>query len=222
MARKSKGSGGPPVEELDRGELPGLLGGVVWGGIAYVLTWIGLIGLGAYHVSGAPDGSDDIVESHVISQVGFPIESITESGNFESEPLIEMLLWAFYSGHGVPLEIEAADETYTIDVLEAWSALPNVSSWTYLAVPAFALAFCGFLLASRAGSNEPIQGAIAGAFVAVGYGAVFVGGLLFATAESIDGALSLGPATSDAIIRGVAYPLLAGGVGGGLAGLVKT
>lgn len=203
------------------GRLPGILGGIIWGIVGLILTLITWSALAAYHAGTGPENPEQYADEELEAQAEL-LDAIASEAEFASEPIAEVLLWTFYAGHGVPTQIEGGGQTESILLLDVWAALPQVDATVYLAVPAVVLGFCGFILARRAGSVGPVQGAIGGAFVVIGYGGLFLLGLAFATVETVDGAVQMGPETSEALLRGLGYPIVAGGIGGVLAGLSNS
>lgn len=203
------------------GGLPGLLGGLIWGVVGLILTLAAWAGLGAYHASTAPNNPEQYVDQQLEAQIQL-VDNALSSAQFGSEPMVEAVLWVFYAGHGVPIQFDLGDRTESIQFLEFWAAIPDASETMYLAVPAVVLGLCGLILARRAGANDLAQGAIGGAFVVIGYGGLFCLSLAFATVESADGLVSIGPAMSDAVLRGLGYPIVAGAIGGALAGLGES
>ena len=203
------------------GGLPGLLGGLIWGIVGLILTVISWVALGAYHATTGPENPERYADQELEAQVEL-FEAILSEAQFASEPIAEVLLGTFYAGHGIPTQIEGGGQTESFLLLDIWAALPQVDATTYLVVPAAVLGLCGFILARRAGSVGTVQGAIGGAFVVIGYGGLFCLGLAFATIETVDGAVQIGPETSEALLRGLGYPIVAGGIGGTLAGLSRS
>lgn len=202
------------------GSLPGILGGIIWGIVGLILTLCAWAGLGAYHTATGPSDPEQYLGPELEAQLQF-FERILSDAQFASEPFVEAVLWVFYAGHGVPTQFEAEGQTESILLLDIWAAHPDVSATMYLAVPAVVLGLCGFVLARRAGSIGAVQGAIGGAFVVIGYGGLFCLGLAFATVETVNGSLQAGPPMSEALVRGLGYPIIAGGAGGLLGGLGK-
>jgi len=207
--------------QKQNGSLPGILGGIIWGVVGLILTLITWSILAAYHADAGPDDPEQYAGPELEEQAEL-LEAIVSEAEFASEPIVEVFLWTFYAGHGVPTQIEGGGQTESFLLLDFWAALPQVDATVYLAVPAAILGLCGFILARRAGSVGPVQGAIGGAFVVIGYGGLFALGLAFATVETVDGAVRIGPETSEALLRGLGYPIVAGGIGGALAGLSQS
>lgn len=199
--------------------LPSKRAGVGWGLFAWILSWIGIAAVGAYHVL-ANDIEDPIeaIEFALEGYVGFSFQGLAQQYDIAEPGVMEILIWAFYSAHGVALNVDIDEQSVPIDILEAWTVVLETSELTYLATPAVILFFCGFLLARSTGVRSPEDGAKAGAFVALGYTTLFL--LLYPLATMSDpaGTVSVGPDLFDLVLRGVGYPVLAGGIGGALAG----
>lgn len=213
MERQSSGR----QYQQDRTSLS-ITGGIGWGIGAYVLSLLGLIGMAAYGFSQTTSRTEQNANQYLETQYGDFLTAL-DSSAVSGEPILEAVLWAFYSGHGVPLDVTLGSETRTIGLLEAWSIATGVSTTAYLLVPACALALCGYVLARRTGATDPVGGAICGAAVGIGYGGLFLLGVPLSSIEGTNGVLQIGPATTDAVVRGIGYPLIGGGLGGVLAGL---
>ncbi|ACV11968.1 conserved hypothetical protein [Halorhabdus utahensis DSM 12940] len=128
------------------------------------------------------------------------------------------LVWVFYDAHFVGTrtpEVFGPDGFFLGggDLVDTVSLL-GVES-LYL-VPVIVLAVGGAVVATRADTSVPRDGAMVGATLAVGYfAAVFLG--LFPATHS-----GIAPSPLRAlVIAGIVYPIVFGAIGGGLAGLYR-
>lgn len=217
MSRAAKPGQSNERRYQQTGASPSVAGGIGWGLLAYVFTWLGLIGVNAYGFSRNAEARGE-ASQQLKNQYGDVIDAIN-GPQTPGEPVVEVVLWAFYGGHGVPIEVTFGSGSQTLSMLEAQSAMAGLSTTAYLLVPACSLALCGYALASRSGATEPVGGAICGAFVGLGYGGLFLLGVPLASIEATDGSFRFSPSTADAVVRGIGYPLVAGGLGGVLAGI---
>lgn len=205
------------VEQSDR--LPSKAAGVGYGLVAWILAWVGIVGLAAYHA--ATSGVEDPVEAiefTVQGQAGFTFEGIAQRFDIAEPGIVEILLWSFYSAHGVAVSVAVEGQTVSVELLEVWAIVMESSELLYLATPGVVLFLCGFAIAKSAGATTPEMGAKAGAFVAIGYTSLFLIGYPIATIGGPTGAISIGPSLVDVFVRGIGYPVIAGGLGGVVAG----
>lgn len=172
--------------------------------------------------SGAAAGVAAYVIGYVLTYV-----LVEADGDLDPEQPFEHVGMLFYNAHFVSTEetVSAAggSATSTENVLRnASTQLPEVA---YFAVPIVVLAVAGFALV-RVGSTlaTPGDGAIGGAVLAVGVLPFSILGVfVFETSGSfmgIDG--SAAPELVPAVLLvGIVYPMIFGGLGGALAGLVE-
>lgn len=124
--------------------------------------------------------------------------------------------WLFFNAHFVRTQLPAVGGTQTQNFI----ASGDFPALLY-AVPVLILLTAGFLLVW---SRQPLDirdGAIDGAFVAIGYtGAAIVAVFVFGASQG-DASISPDPVTG-VLLAGVVYPLVLGAIGGALAGVVAS
>lgn len=135
--------------------------------------------------------------------------------------------WLFYSIHNVDIVISVAGRTETVNFLEQAYATPvdpGIPKIAFYLLPLVVLFVAGLLLAIRAPYDSVpsgIDGAKAGASVAVGYLVMTVLGAVVVFSVSPDSATQSGSIQpqlgSAVIVMGLLYPIAAGGLGGYLA-----
>lgn len=180
-----------------------LVQGAVYGAVTYVLNFAVVFGLFAYEMS---ERSADLTTSQV--------------------ELHQLAGWVFYGGHRVKLESPFDAEAFNyLERVYTNVASTTVPKLAFYAVPVVGLLLAGRALASKvAGPQAADEDRVkAGATVAVGYAALAIVGA--ATVFSVDvSTLSFGVAQTGGAIKpklqsavifmGVAYPVIAGGIGG--------
>lgn len=167
------------------------------------------------------------------------VDSGVDVGDGDFERLTE-LGWAFYGSHHVPIETTLVSEenpitgrddaggielTRSDDFFEhASTQLPDVA---YYLVPVGILLATGFAIAARfGGRRHPIDDALAGGAIVVGYlPLVAAGALVFEHSGTmtvdelgVTVARTSSPAFVDAVVlAGLAFPLVFGAIGGFIA-----
>lgn len=210
---RQRGHGSPNRQAGARGQhaaasefsLP-LVQGAVYGALTYVLNFAAVFGLFAYEMS---ERSADFTGSQI--------------------ELHELAGWAFYGAHRVKMESPYVSKTFNyLETVYTDATATTVPKILFYVVPLVGLALAGRALASKATGPRATdkQRFKAGAAVVVGYAALAVVGA--ATVFSVDlSSLSFGIAQQSGAIKpemqsaiifmGVAYPVVAGGIGGYLA-----
>lgn len=183
-----------------------LVTGAVYGAVAFVLNFAAVFGLFVY-----------------------------EMGERETELFIPQLEvhqlagWVFYGGHNVEITAPVFGENVNyLEQLYSSGVSSTVPKMAFYAVPVVGLLLAGRAVASRATGPRATDAdkVKAGATVAIGYAALAVAGA--ATVFNVDiASLSMGvtqvggaikPEMQSAVIyMGLAYPLVAGGLGGYMA-----
>lgn len=121
--------------------------------------------------------------------------------------------WLFYGAHFVSVDRPALGSgRASVDLVSQW----NAPLLVYL-VPPVVLVAAGYLLARYVGLTDPVDGALAGTVVSLGY-ALPAWFCVFAFRVTAGGRWA-GPAVVPGLVlAGVVYPVVFGGVGGALAG----
>lgn len=133
--------------------------------------------------------------------------------------------WLFYSVHNVGIVFDFGGETETVNFLEqAYAATvdPSIPKIAFYLVPVVVLFVFGLVLALQASYDSVpsgIDGAKAGASIAVGYLAMTILGAVVVFSVSPESAAqasgSIQPQLGSAVVlMGVLYPVAAGGLGG--------
>ena len=170
------------------------IGGSVYG----VITWaIGFVAVGALFADRAPDNA-----------LNFPQQ--------EAGFVADFFAWVFYSAHTVTMQVSGGGQS------EAWPLFEQFliqDTLVFNAIPAALLFVAGYVVAMRVPRTlSSVEGVIAGASVAIGYGVVtFVGVSFFA--HTVSGATYGPPMTAAMLYMGVGYPVAFGGLGGLLQGM---
>lgn len=143
----------------------------------------------------------------------------TDALNFQEEGFdmfVDFLAWVFYGSHTVDTQISAAGRSQTMNVFQEFVIRDTT---LFHAVPAVLLFVSGYIVATRVPRDlDAVEGAVAGASVAVGYAVVtFVGVSYF---SHTTGGVTYGPPMVNSMLfMGVGYPVLFGGAGGLLKGM---
>jgi hypothetical protein len=214
-AQQTRENGGrnPANQQSTRGQratgsdfsLP-IVEGAVYGALAYAVNFAVVFGLFVYEMD----------------------ERGANLANSQTE-LYELAGWVFYGGHRVEMTSPFASESVNyLEQMYSGSVSTTVPKLAFYAIPALGLLLAGRAVASRVTSRRATDAdkVKAGATVALGYAALAVAGA--ATVFSVDvsafGASlaqasgSIKPEMQSAVIfMGIAYPIVAGGLGGYLA-----
>ena len=123
--------------------------------------------------------------------------------------------WLFYDAHNVALQVPSGDGTVSRHLIGGEGNLTVL-----YALPPLLLLAGGFLAAYTAdAADDPGWGALAGASVAVSYVVLAVAGAFVTSVEAFGSSVGPGLLTA-ALLAGVAYPVVFGGLGGLLAAVV--
>lgn len=177
---------------------------IVVGTLVGIIAWV--IGYVGTYVVVAPD----VRES--------PLHRVIEA--LDGEPATyEMVGWVFYNAHFVPtvfrdVPIIGSHTTSYIGGQDGFTVL------LYL-LPIGLLVASGFVLAQYNGATDPTQGAMAGLLLVPAYLLLSIAGIfLFEVAV---GEASIAPDLLEGIfIAGIVYPLLFGGSGGAIGGILGS
>lgn len=181
-ADRSTGGGGIPV-----------FGGVLYGVLAVVAGWIGVV---AVFFRRLPNEMS--------------VDDFTAG-----EYLVEQFAWLFYNAHTVDITQSVPNQNGSAEPFNLLEWYQVGELWHFQAIPAVLLFVGGFLLARN--RPTPKSGFRAGAAISYGYLPLVVGGAYFS--EITEGSMSVGPEIQSAIlIAGCAFPLVFGGLGGVVAG----
>lgn len=193
------------MAEESQGGLPiRIIGGAVYGVIAYAVSFGVVVALFLKRVR------DRGVEApQILEQLG------------GEQHFAQFLGWIFYNAHTVDVTGTAARGTLTVETAAInFISEPYVSDTTiFHAIPAVFLFVAGYVVAMRTQHRlNVVTGALAGASVTIGYGALaYAGATAFTVSEM---GVTYAPAMPDALfVAGIAYPAIAGGAAGALRGL---
>ncbi|MDS0281934.1 hypothetical protein [Haloarcula onubensis] len=198
-----------------RGNLS-FVGGIVLGGLAYVLAFASISGLflateEQQNVAVNEAVAVDMLADESKREVLLAFLTIVRDANPEGgSGALRLLGWIFYNAHGVKLSV-GTEGGLSLLVLFADSTL------VYALIPA-ALLFClGGLVALFKRADGFLGGFFSGSSVVMGYLPLVVVGALFATVSGAGSTVSvqLLPAI---LLAGILYPLVCGGA----AGLLKV
>lgn len=124
--------------------------------------------------------------------------------------------WLFYNAHAVETVIPGFGGRRTENFIA--TADDGSLTWLYVLPPLLLLA-AGYAVARYDMVGSPSDGAIRGAAVTVGYLPLALVGAFVFRATVGDGTVAPDPITAVAL-AGLLYPIVAGGVGGALAGFL--
>lgn len=190
------------VPELRTGLRP--LGGLVYGVVAYVVGFVTTVALFAWAVA---------------QKGGVTLGDVTAGGTIEGsvQSVLAVLGWLFFSVHGVAIQRQTGGETTLLDI---FGSLRIDQPVLFRLVPAVLLFLAGFVVAHRVSGTLSLPASVlAGASVVVGYGLFVVLGTFAFAVEH--GGVSYHPVQSSALLlAGLTYPLVSGGLGGLLRGLL--
>ncbi len=174
--------------------------------------------------TGAAVGAGAYVVSYVLTYVFVAIDGVQTSGMTDIAKW-KQVGWVFYSAHfGVEIEASGAGMSQSFNVfdqLSQGSALTStVPKLVYQIAPIVILLAAGYVAYQKIGLADASaeSAAAAGASVVVGYFVLAIVGALVAFKWSMSAGgttASVGPAlATSALILGIAYPVVFGGIGG--------
>jgi len=157
---------------------------------------------------GLVNGAGAYVAGLLFSVAAFALLGQTFVGTFAPTPT-EVFGWVYYGGHFVPVTLDGSQINYASDVAS--------NSVVYYALPIALLVSSGYHVANGVDLGEStLQAAAAGATVTLGYLPLVVLGVFLFQHESTTATVSV-PLVRTAVLAGVVYPVVAGGLGGLLA-----
>lgn len=171
-----------------------LIGGSVYGVVAWA---VGFVATAALFLDRIPDQTLDF-------------------GQREPQFIADFFAWVFYSSHTVTMEISGGGQSEPWPMFEQFLIQDTL---VFHAIPAALLFVAGYVVAMRVPRTlSTVEGVVAGASLAIGYGVVtFVGVSFFA--HTVSGVTYGPPMTDSMLYMGVGYPVVFGGLGGFLQGL---
>lgn len=181
-------------------------GGLIGGVLAYVLGY----GVIALSKSDAIDSVSGLFG--VLSQFG---------GEFDYPAGWKLAGWVFYRAHNVDVLIDVSGSNSPNPV-----ALTESVFWEpwFFAVPVVALALLGAAVAFATAARSAVAGAVAGGSVVLGYVLAVAAGVVVTgwSTSVLSVEASAGPNLVVAILlAGIAYPLVIGGIGGAIVGMIR-
>jgi hypothetical protein len=176
-----------------------IIGGVIYGAVSFAVSFL-------------------ITTTFVFTEIEREANNIGASAG---DQVLATLSWFFYNAHTVAITPSWTDDS--VNLLEtayqnAGSSL-SIPKIAYYIVPVALLFLLAYTLANRATSADarPVEGAVAGASIALGYGIVayFGGTAVFTVREA---GQSIGPDMGSVfLMMCLVYPIAIGGVAGFLA-----
>jgi len=181
-------------------------GGLIGGVLAYVLGY----GVIALSKSDAIDSVSGLFG--VLSQFG---------GDFEYPAGWKLAGWVFYRAHNVDVLIDVSGSNSPNPV-----ALTESVFWEpwFFAVPVVALVVLGAAVAYATAARSAVAGTVAGGSVVFGYVLAVAAGVVVTgwSTSVLNVEASAGPNLVVAILlAGIAYPLVIGGIGGAIVGMIR-
>ncbi|WP_181685534.1 hypothetical protein [Halorhabdus salina] len=183
-----------------------IVGGIIGGAVAY------LVGILVIFFAKSGVIQNDLAQS--LGQVG------QLSGDVSLPGAWQVGGWIFYAAHNVEITMDISTAGRSMS-----QSLPvtNGLIWEpwFLVVPVVALLIAGFLVASTVPAQTATSGFQAGASVVLGYGLLAVVGVFLTEWElsisqlGTEVSAAVGPSlVPGAILVGLVYPIVAGGIGG--------
>jgi hypothetical protein len=206
---ESEGDGASGViNDSVRGNLS-FVGGILGGGIAYVLAFVGVSGLFITIGENDLDPGTAIPLLEDQRETAVALAEISQQAPETLGAALKLLAWVFYGAHGVSVGV--ADEG-AVNILSLFVD----STLVYTLIPAVLLFVFGGLVALLKRADGFLGGVISGSSVLLGYFTLATVGALFSTISGggESASVQLLPAI---LLAGILFPL----VFGGLAGLTK-
>jgi len=164
---------------------------------------------------------------YVLTYVLLVFEAEGPLGDFltpETNHLYEPVGWVFYGAHAVNVSVSnlngAENVNYLLNIDYVYGL--TIPAAVYYAVPIVSLVLAGYVTARRVGiPNRLTSGVLAGASVVFGYFVMaIVGAYMFEFLVAGQGAKP--DVLMSALVIGLAYPIVAGGIGGALAASIPS
>lgn len=190
-----------------------LLPGAIGGAVAFVLALVVNSALFFFELTSIPEAETAGISGNLLSQL---------AEEFAAGEVVSFFGWLFYNAHTVEISAGSGAQGQTVNILDRFytlllpDAALTVPKILYTVVPILVLLLFGYLLGR--GARGASAGAVRGASVAIGYLIFAVAGGMTVFSVSI-GSGSASPALGlTVLMMGLAFPVVAGGVGGALAG----
>lgn len=176
-----------------------IIGGIVYGAIALVTTFL-------------------VTAIMVFTELEGEANNL---GIYTGDQILALLGWFFYNAHTVNITSSTSSEAVNIleTAYQSAGSAATVPKLAYYILPVAVLFLLGYVLADRASPADatPVEGAVAGASIALGYGiiAFLAGSSVFTITEMGE---SAGPQMGSVIIMmGLLYPVVISGAAGYLS-----
>jgi len=200
------------VNDSIRGNLS-FVGGILGGGIAYVLGFISISGLflateESQEVAVDPATVIPLLEED--AELVLTLARIAEGAPETPATAVKFLSWVFYGAHGI--NIQVANEG-AVNMLGLFAE----STLIYTLIPAVLLFGLGGLVALLKRADGLLGGVLSGGSVVMGYFPLVLIGAI-GSGISGDGATASVQVLPAILLAGILYPLLCGGA----AGLLKV
>lgn len=177
-----------------------IIGGIVYGAVAFITTFL-------------------VTATLVFTELEGEASNL---GLYAGENILALLGWFFYNAHTVSITSSTSSEAVNIleTAYQSAGSATTVPKLAYYILPVAVLFLLGYVLADRASATDatPIEGAVAGASIALGYGVIafLAGSSVFTITQAGE---SAGPQTGSIIIMGLLYPVVISGAAGYLSRL---
>lgn len=192
------------VSDTDFASSVPIIGGLIYGVLAYVVALITSI---LYLFTKRPETGNELSDIYQFEVGG----SVTGT-----EIAINAIGWLFYNVQMVPLQVTGRDGSeVSVNLIEEMGVGDPLVS----AIPVVVLVVFGIILAQRSSATSTSSGLISGATLVVGYGVLAtVGALFFGISDQ--GVTFQLPLANAIMIVGIAYPMIGGGIGGLIKGIL--
>lgn len=178
------------------------LGGLIYGVIAFVVVAVGT----------------NLLFFQRLSQRSVEPPLPFDTSSLQPQELVSLLGWVVYNAHTIAIEPASARASSEISINFVRPVYVG-DTLLFHVLPAVVLVLAGAVVTRRARgvSGTSPAGAVAGASVTVGYLAAVVAGT-FVFGQTVAGASWEVPLVQSALVAGLAYPVVAGALGGFLGG----
>jgi hypothetical protein len=176
-----------------------IIGGIVYGAVAFVTTFL-------------------VTAILVFTELEGEANNL---GLYAGDNILALFGWFFYNAHTVSITSSTSSDAVNIleTAYQSAGSAATVPKLAYYILPVSVLFLLGYVLADRASPSDatPIEGAVGGASIALGYGVIafLAGSSVFTITEAGE---SAGPQTGSIIMMmGLLYPVVISGAAGYLS-----
>jgi len=177
--------------------------------------------LGSDAMGALPMGVVAGIGSYVTSYVAMFVLTLLEGGDVLQQEAWKAAGMILYNAHNVDITASALGQSRSVNFLGLSSGFGSIPTVVYYLVPVAALVLLGYVVAWRAdGGGDLASAAMAGATVTGGYLVMVILGTFLFTISA--GGASAGPdLVMSVLLAGLAYPIIAGGLGGVIASVTN-